>query len=129
MATENFLIALVFNGFNSKSQEIVSIQNELGHNGLGIFLEILELSVRNEKLPADYKLLSKILNKPVLDYCNKNNLPTKNLYPTKKLKKIVEDFGFFDFSSDGNFFYLSTNTIDRMNLKKVISEYRIKGGK
>ena len=123
MATENFAHSLAMNGFNPDSSEIINLRIKMGLEGFGLFLELVELLILNEKLPTDYKELSDFLGYKLKDYCNKHNLPYKNHYPKNKLKRVVEDFNFFEFDVNKEHFYLTSETKSLLHFGKVKSDY------
>ena len=81
--------------------KLVLLVATLGKGAGYLYWELVEMLYENanNKLPTDYKLLSKILH---------DN--------EKKIKKVVENFELFKLSSDGKFFYSvrSKDTIEKM---------------
>jgi len=93
--------------------KIVLLVARLGKGAGFLYWELVEMLYENanNRLPTDYKLLSKILH---------DN--------EQKIKKVVENFELFKLSSDGKYFY-SVRTKDTIEKMKIVHQKRSNAGK
>ncbi|HKM00696.1 MAG TPA: DUF4373 domain-containing protein [Sedimentibacter sp.] len=93
--------------------KILAVRMEFGAEGYGIYFMLLE------RLREDSKYMS------IRDY---NMIAFDFRTSVDKIKSIVEDFGLFIFTEDGNYFY-SENFNERMSIKDEKTEKRSIAGR
>ena len=95
------------------SDKLIKVRMSLGAEGYGVYFMILE-RMREEK---DYMSIK--------DY---NMIAFDLRVDTSLVKKVVEDFGLFVFTNDGEYFY-SESFLRRMDIKDETSRKKSEAGK